>query len=244
MHECAKININLSQTKTNNMKTNETTQVQTFCPNLFNAISTEEQKRTLEFFEKIEACNTIDDIKNNNWMRSYITPAMEKLSFTELKAKLIAKREKSTAKKLAKIADELNEVFNAPDFTTVKISVEWKRSQMWGSNPSCEAVVIGQGVYTSGSVGGCGYDKLSTAVAQSLNQSKSILKALYNYKEANGATKTNRDVFGYGSGYGILPSLEGGVGVSCYPDIFKTIGYKFQGVAHGKTFDAYLIEKI
>jgi len=226
------------------MKTLTKAQVQTFYPNLFTEISTEEQKRTLEFSEKLEACNTIDDIKKNNWLRSYITPAMDKLSFTELNAKLIAKREKSTAKKLAKIADELNQVFNAPDFTTVKISVEWKRSQMWGSNPSCEAVVIGQGVYNSGSVGGCGYDKLSTAVANSLNQSKSILKALYNYKEAIGATKTNRDIFGYGSGYGILPSLEGGVGVSCYPDIFKTIGYKFQGIAHGKTFDAYLIEKI
>ena len=54
----------------------------------------------------------------------------------------------------------------------------------------------------------------------------------------------NHEVFGYGSGYGILPSFEGGVGVSCYDRIFNKIGYKFETIASGKNFDVFKITKI
>ena len=40
----------------------------------------------------------------------------------------------------------------------------------------------------------------------------------------------NRNIFGYGSGYGILPYFEGGVGVSSYYKIFNTIGLEFKQV--------------
>lgn len=53
----------------------------------------------------------------------------------------------------------------------------------------------------------------------------------------------NHKIFGYGSGYGILPQLEGGVGVSCYPDIFKTVGLKFETIASGSNFDVFKITK-
>jgi hypothetical protein len=55
---------------------------------------------------------------------------------------------------------------------------------------------------------------------------------------------TNRELFGYGSGYGILPNFEGGVGVSCYDRIFNAIGYEFKTVSSGKTFDVYRISKV
>jgi hypothetical protein len=66
---------------------------------------------------------------------------------------------------------------------------------------------------------------------------------LYTEKEKN-VTAKNHEILGYGSGYGILPSIEGGVGVSCYPTIFKNVGFEFKTTASGKSFDAYSIEKI
>lgn len=133
--------------------------------------------------------------------------------------------------------------------TSVKISVEWKRSAMWGSNPNaeCWASFINKdgnrdSVYIqSGSIGGCGYDKLSTAVAKCLSQVDAVLKPLYELKNENIDAKNN-DLIGYGAGYGILPYIEGGVGVSCYDRIFKKIGFDFKQVASGKTFDVFTIE--
>ncbi len=94
----------------------------------------------------------------------------------------------------------------------------------------------------SGSIDGYGYDKQSTAVANCLNQIDEILKMLYTIKNDN-IDKENRDLLGYGSGYGLTPSIEGGVGVSCYPYIFSKLGYEFKTIASGKTFDVYTITK-
>jgi len=94
----------------------------------------------------------------------------------------------------------------------------------------------------SGSIGGCGYDKLSTAVAECLNQVNAVLRPLYLMKDKH-TGKKNHEYLGYGSGYGILPNFEGGVGVSCYPRIFENVGYEFKTIASGKTFDVFTITK-
>ena len=121
---------------------------------------------------------------------------------------------------------------------------------MWGSNPSADCVYsyrdangdLRSNRVLSGSIGGCGYDKQSEAVARCLNQINEILKLLYTIKNDN-IGENNRDLFGYGSGYGITPSIEGGVGVSCYPYIFEKLGYEFKTIASGNTFDVYTITK-
>jgi hypothetical protein len=71
---------------------------------------------------------------------------------------------------------------------------------------------------------GCGYDKQSTATAGVLNQHQTILKRLYAARDAE-MTGENRAVLGYGSGYGLPPYFEGGVGVSCHVKILEKIGF-------------------
>ena len=57
------------------------------------------------------------------------------------------------------------------------------------------------------------------------------------------AKKTNsHDLLGYGSGYGVLPYFEGGVGVSSLLYIFKKLVYKVNEY-HTKTSDFYTIER-
>lgn len=114
-------------------------------------------------------------------------------------------------------------------------------------NPSAEAKVVkmdGQCEYFhSGSIGGCGYDKTSTAVANVLNQVNGLLKLMYVKRNQN-TKKELREIFGYGAGYGLIPKIEGGVGVSCYNRIMQSIGYSFKTLSSGKTFDVYVIEKV
>jgi hypothetical protein len=232
------------------MTNQNNTQTAFLFPNLFAAITAEKQKQFAEFTEVLNKAETIEEILKGGW---YLTEPMTAgakrktwTDLTELKAYILKRKEQNIEKALDKKLILLKEISNSPDLAEINISVDWKRSATWGANPRGEArvkTVNGYAnTYDSGSVGGCGYDKLSTAVANCLNQSKSVLKALYLVKEQH-IGKDNREVFGYGSGYGICPNFEGGVGVSCFPDIFRKIGFEFKQIANGKTFDVFHVTK-
>ena len=234
--------------------------------NLIKAIETEQKNRLNEFTKGI---NEVQDFKGlDTWDYRELLPKGKKMSnylhqsqvvggMEALKAYLIERKQKAIYKAIEKEVNRVQTVFNSGELIDVKIQIEWKRSRMWGSNPSAECWYTYKdaegnhrsGYVTSGSIGGCGYDKQSTAVAKCLNQINEVLKPMYIKKDKaiKGIQKSqndaHREIFGYGSGYGILPSIEGGVGVSCYPTIFKNIGYNFQTQASGKTFDVYTITK-
>ncbi len=219
--------------------------------NLIKAIETEQKKRLEDFIFSI---NEVTDLKGlDTWQYNDLLPKGKKvntMSFDVLKSYLIARKQKAIYKAIEREASKVKTVFNAGKLIEVKISIEWKRSRMWGSNPNAECWASftnkdgnRDSIYvTSGSVSGCGYDKTSTAVAACLNQVNEVLKPLYFIKDKSIDTK-NHELLGYGSGYGILPNIEGGVGVSCYPRIFEKIGFDFNTVASGKSFDVYTITK-
>ena len=129
---------------------------------------------------------------------------------------------------------------------SISITIEWTKSRTWGNNPKAEALVHYTNPnhskrYQSESISGCGYDKESTATAQVLNQIRPLLKEMYAAKEA--AQTNQRDCLGYGSGYCILPSFEGGVGFDCHRIILEKLGYIYDHPASGKTFDVYTFRK-
>lgn len=196
---------------------------------------------------KLDLINEVEstDVKKLDWRLSDLLTAGQKkkqFSLEELKEVLKQRLNKHLEKSLSKELKRL-EFSDLPEIETLTINVEWRKSKMWGMNPTAEAYVNGIGQVSSGSIGGCGYDKQSTAVANVLNQVPQFLKLMYELKNNNTETK-NHDLFGYGSGYYVLPSFEGGVGVSCYPKIFEKIGYKFETIANGKTFDVFRITKL
>lgn len=221
--------------------------------NLIKAVETQEKNRLNDFINEINEKTEVSQLKN--WYYTDLLPKGKNIndfSFDRLKAYLIGRKEKQTYKNIERQVNKINEIANSGELIDVRISIEWKRSQMWGSNPRAEAWATFKdkngntnSVYVqSGSIGGCGYDKQSTAVADCLNQIKQVLKPLYLIKDANvDNDNKNHELLGYGSGYGILPSIEGGVGVSCYNSIFDKIGFQFKTVASGKTYDCYTITK-
>jgi len=196
---------------------------------------------------KLDLINNLntEDVTKLDWrLLDLLTKGQKAKQFSleQLKEVLKQRLNKHLEKSLNQELKNL-EFSDLPKIETLTINVEWKKSNMWGMNPTAEAYINGVGQVSSGSIGGCGYDKQSTAVARVLNQVPQFLKLMYELKNKNVEIK-NHELFGYGSGYYVLPSFEGGVGVSCYPKIFEKIGYKFETVASGKTFDVYKITKL
>jgi len=218
---------------------------------LIKAIETELKAERVKFVKELKACASVEAILDGWYYKSFLTPTKLRLApfmgLGQLVDLIVLRYDIKSEKRRAEKIDRIKYIMTAKEVASIVINIEWKRSQTWGSNPSAEARVSyidGTCEYfNSGSIGGCGYDKESTAVAKCLNQVNGVLKALY-IKRAKNVKKTTREVFGYGSGYGLLPRIEGGVGVSCYPEIFKAVGFKFEGITHGKNFDVYQITKL
>jgi hypothetical protein len=169
------------------------------------------------------------------------------------RVKLIKKIHNDHDKMLNEGMSRINAVVGARDKlpNPLIITVEWKKSRMWGSNPSA---TTNYGV-SSSSIGGCGYDKHSTATAEVLNQCPEILKKLY-LKEEERLQQlaistlsdedkekylSRRSFIGYGSGYGVIPSFSGGVGVGCHQRICEGLGFVWSNITSTNTVDVHMV---
>lgn len=222
-------------------------------PNITNALNKEFLARLSDFNNQLGECATIAEVLSAWRFRNLLTKTTQSkqwASVEELKDYVTKRHVKQQEKSLAERFSKIQSIMNGGELLDVKIQVEWKRSAIWGSNPSAELWIgfknstdnYDSDYFTSRSIGGCGYDKGCTAVAEVLNQCAPLLKAMYLLKEAN-IEVNNRELFGYGSGYGLLPYFEGGVGVNCFNRIFEKIGFEFKSIASGKTFDVYEVNK-
>lgn len=207
--------------------------------NLINAV-------TMENGKNLEACIKAIQDKENYCINRYLTD----LRIDQLKKGII---DRDTAEKIAikkakkehdarlnKEIEKINFINSASDFKSLTINIEWKKSKMWGNNP--RAIITGDSYADSGYIGGCGYDKESTAISQALKECNTFMKLLYTVKNDN-IDKHNHELFGYGSGYGILPYYEGGVGTSCLYKICDSIGLQLKHIAGGSNYDVYEIIK-
>lgn len=146
------------------------------------------------------------------------------------------KTAEATKSKIEKIC-----LANIPAF--ISVSVEWYKSPTWGANPQAE-VRTGENYHISRRVGGCGYDKESTATAQCFNEDLGILKtALISlYKKEHSKNYL-------GSGYGATIDMWGvsfssGVGFNCHESIILNSGfYKVTARQSGKMFNTYYFER-
>lgn len=156
--------------------------------------------------------------------------------------------EKHYNKELEKQLDEIDRLIKVmtgyKPQESFDITVEWKNNRTWGNNPTANLWVWELGDISSGSISGCGYCKGSTAVALVLSN-VDLFKylMLVEKNKVKNIKLSNSDIFGYGSGYGIIPSFSGGVGVNCYPSIFEKIGYTMKTLRGTNSVDIYQIVK-
>lgn len=147
------------------------------------------------------------------------------------------------------------------EVASLTIIIEWKKSYTWGMNPNASVEVeYKHADFTKGEAkfersdgyrcSGCGYDKESTVIADIFNRylryklyQKRELKSTINGEEVNhpyGVYYYNGDIGEKcANGYIDKPMYNDGVGTSCYYDIAKFIGGRFENVANGKTFSVF-----
>lgn len=166
-----------------------------------------------------------------------------KLTTEQKEANKLARQE---ARKAAKEAARIEAERNQKPVQSIDISIEWRKSRTWGSNPYLEAFVVfkdGSGQRLNFTCSGCGYDKESTVIADVFNTVlKYKLWQLSNeqVKGGNGSFDSGAAPYGIHSyNDGNYRYFGGGIGTNCYYDIAKYIGGKFERVASGKTYDAY-----
>jgi len=195
-----------------------------------------------------EHCGTDPDRGLEQYSTPYRWRQYKKGEITRDKAVEMAIKRvmRETGKRTAKQLQHLDDIATVADLTFISVSVEWTRSRTWGYNPHAE-VRTNTGRYT-GTASGCGYDKESAAVASALNECSGVLKILYDAEEKALETRTFEKmeagkILGYGAGYGVIPRFEGGVGVSCFWNIFEKCGFKLVSEHHGKHSDFYELEK-
>lgn len=219
-----------------------------------------------EILKRIEDYKKEDKGTNTNRMifyhlQRYLTKKQfekyinKEITEKEAIQKAIEKEQKELEKRTQNKLNKLETIENAKDIESFKIIVEWKRNSTWGMNPTATLQQWAETwSETTGHASGCGYDKESAAVAEALNQSNSILKALFEYKEkrlqegqsdkskssCNGID--NRDIIAYGAGYDVLPYFDGGVGMNCFVNIFKLLGFECSET-HTKAIDIYIFTK-
>lgn len=218
----------------------------------------EKLKKLIEKENKKELKNAIDNLKKQNktdildlWYykdkltssqyNKYVNDELTDKQIKEiLKKKIIESYEKRKNKELRKteIVTQANE-----QITMINISINWVKNPTWGYNPHA-TITTNLGTITEGKASGCGYDKESAAIAEALNKNNDILKLLYiaKNKKMTFTNNNNHDLLGYGSGYGVLPYFEDGVGASSLMNIFKKLGYNIQEY-HTDKSDFYTITK-
>lgn len=189
----------------------------------------------------------IEKITNKNidwWISHYLTELrIKQLKKGELSDdKAIEIATKKATKKFEKVLqseiEKIEMIASASDFTSLTITVNWKKSNM--GNQAIAEMIDNKNRFFGKRTVGYGYDKESTAIASVLNQYKPFLKLMYQ-KRNNTIEINNRELIGYGSGYGVLPYFEGGVGTSCLYKICESIGLKFENVANGDNFGVFKI---
>lgn len=215
--------------------------------NLRKEVKKENKARLLKNIEAIKNLTSEDMKKNYGVFRNFATKTVFKkfqdgeLTEKEAKARTIEHAKKEALKSLNKDLNKILAVEEAKSVYSVDIYIDWKKSQTWGWCPRAYIQVYSLDnnknhdyEQLEGYASGCGYDKLSSSIASALNGSNAALKLLYEAEEKRlrnikkGNNQTRRDFIGYGSGYGVMPYFEGGVGFESQYTIFKKLGYNIK----------------
>ena len=176
--------------------------------NLMNSIRLQGKNELEKVVKNIEAGNM-------NTINFYITNLRKqqlkdgKITLEKVQQIAIKKASKEVEKRTAKKMDQVKNIdATIENMEDINIIVQHKKTNLgyqYKAILTTEKIRI-DGKYT----GGWGYDKLSTAIAEVLNQYQPLMKLMYNYIddkmfEEGSLTINNHKVLGYASGYGTLP---------------------------------------
>lgn len=200
-----------------------------------------ELKHLQETIAHIKEMNA-EQLQNTWWI--HLTKREATKTLNEQRKIAISKEREKAHKKIEAFNKKCDTINNTPDIDFIKIEVNWSKNRTWGNNPTAE--IWTNNGYNKGYASGCGYDKLSSAIATALNKDNGALKLLYNafekgLRDKKQENKTPHAILGYGAGY-TIPYFEGGVGYTCHQHIFNKLGAKVNIWQDGKMWDFMQIQ--
>lgn len=168
-----------------------------------------------------------------------------KLTIEDARDILVQKESKGDIADNEKAIADIKAAFGRELPKTIRIDVEWKKSATWGFNPKAE--VWADGYSASEFIGGCGYDKESTATARAFENNPVFARiaatcAWLDEKETE-ATGKGTSTYGLYCSYAGF-RFEGAVGFNCHRNIIERAGYRLVSEFHPKAADGYHFEKI
>lgn len=156
--------------------------------------------------------------------------------------KLANKQHRTEEKALAKRQSEEDAKRNQPHVKSIAITVMWKKSVTWGYCPRATAEVkFHNGKFEKDDnfyASGCGYDKLSTVIAEIFNKYLAYKLYLPLHPIENRYNQYD-DKIPYGLHNDTHKCFDGGIGIECYFDISKAIGGTFRRIANTDTVDVF-----
>ena len=189
--------------------------------NLKKAIDREEKEQAEKAYKRACAADSAlcEMLTYNQWEK-YTSGTLTREMALEIARKKAAREAKKRADRYRERLTAAEGVNRPADGLLV---IRWVRNSTWGWNPNAE-LCVGGDTFT-GRASGCGYDKASAAMADALNACPAIMRALYAKEEERPEGVTRREWIDYGSGYGVLPAFEGGVGVRNLCDVLTACGF-------------------
>lgn len=189
--------------------------------NLKKAIAKAEEEQAEKAYKRAFAadCELCEMLTDNQWEK-YKSGTLTREKSLELARKKAAREAKKRVDRYRKRITAAEGENRTADGLLV---IRWVRNSTWGWNPHAELYIGGE-TFT-GSASGCGYDKASAAMAEALNACPEIMRALYAKEDKRPEGVTRSEWIGYGSGYGVLPAFEGGVGVRTLCDVLVACGF-------------------
>lgn len=206
--------------------------------NLKNALKLENNYTSVHYGNEIIAGNM-------NLINHYTTKLRQeqykdgKIDLEKLQSCAIKSMQRKMKKSLDKELKELEEINNITEnFDSLYIQLDTKKNYYGWQYKATLTIIKDNGIkerIEGNFTNGYGYDKESTSISQVLNEYKPLIKMLYSFKneameKSENLKIDNHDILGYGSGYGILPYFEAGVGTSCYYKILNTIGLELKNI--------------
>lgn len=189
------------------------------------------------------------------WVAVALTDKEEKQAKTkkDYQKKLqekITKQEETKARQALERVSNAERVERFPN--KLEIVINWTRSHAWGYNPRAELWAGVGGYHKGASVGGCGYDKRSTAAADVLGACQELQAlALYNLEQQKQETIKKAlkgadmcDIFGYGLSFsGATVCFGSGCGMPSILGELQKLGYKVKANHEPNSgADYYLLE--
>ena len=199
------------------------------------------QKRNKDYVGKL----TDEQVKDNFGKRELNKLRDDKITLKDLRKAFLDKENANDAKDSEYAIKRLTDAFSRDLPATIRVEVNWKKSRTWGANPTAE--VWADGYTSSPSIGGCGFDKESTATAAAFKENIAFDRivatcAWLDMKEGKATGRDSR-TYGYRLGYTGF-KFEGGVGYECHSRIIKRAGYRATGEFQPKMAACYTYERI